>query len=80
MLNNSVSENGYSLMTIQWEYIPEPILLKIFDLLPAKSILNAGETCSTWFKISHDDFLWKKIFKRDFKCHKKDIRPSMYIY
>lgn len=76
MSTASVHENGFTLMTIQWECIPEPILIEIFSFLSAKSILNAGETCSSWFKISHDDFLWKRIFKRDFKCRKPDLKPG----
>lgn len=54
----------------EWNYIPEPILLKILAQLPVRDILNASECCRRWNDISKDDYLWKKLFQRDFKIDK----------
>lgn len=53
-----------------WDYIPQPILLKILAQLPVRDILNASECCRRWNDITKDDYLWKKVFQRDFKIDK----------
>lgn len=50
-----------------WSLVPEPVFLTILNLLTAREILNAGECCRRWNDITKDDYLWKKIFQRDFK-------------
>lgn len=54
----------------EWDYIPDPILLKILAQLPVRDILNASECCRRWNDITKDDYLWKKVFQRDFKVDK----------
>lgn len=53
--------------TSHWNLIPEPVLLKILNSLSARDILNAGESCRRWNCIAKDNYLWRKIFQRDFK-------------
>lgn len=50
-----------------WSLVPEPVFLSILNYLTAREILNAGECCRRWNDITKDDYLWKKIFQRDFK-------------
>lgn len=50
-----------------WSLVPEPVFLTILNHLTAREILNAGECCRRWNDITKDDYLWKKIFQRDFK-------------
>lgn len=50
-----------------WPLMPEPVFLTILNYLTAREILNAGECCRRWNDITKDDYLWKKIFQRDFK-------------
>lgn len=50
-----------------WSLIPEPVLHNILYYLTARDILQAGQCCRRWNDISKDDFLWRKIFQRDFK-------------
>ncbi|GAB0097263.1 F-box/WD repeat-containing protein 5 [Sergentomyia squamirostris] len=60
-----------------WNLIPEPVLLKIYFQLSPREILNAGETCRRWCDISRDDYLWRKVFKRDFKVDKNiGLKPG----
>lgn len=54
----------------EWDFIPDPILLKILTQLPVRDILNVSECCRRWNDISKDDYLWKKVFQRDFKVDK----------
>lgn len=64
----------------EWDYIPDPILLKILAQLPVRDILNASECCRRWNDISKDDYLWKKVFQRDFKVDKTiAIKPGENI-
>lgn len=50
-----------------WSLVPEPVFLTILNYLTVRDILNAGECCRRWNDITKDDYLWKKIFQRDFK-------------
>ncbi|XP_053693664.1 F-box/WD repeat-containing protein 5 isoform X3 [Sabethes cyaneus] len=49
-----------------WVFIPEPVFAKIFLLLQPRDILNAGQTCKRWNKLSRDDYIWRKYFRREF--------------
>lgn len=63
----------------EWNYIPEPILLNILAQLPVRDILNASECCRRWNDISKDDYLWKKVFQRDFKIDKTiALKPGKF--
>lgn len=67
------SINDYS----KWCFIPEPVFIDILKDLSAKTILNVGECCSRWNDISKDNYLWKRIFQRDFRVDKKiEIKPG----
>lgn len=60
-----------------WWTLPEPVVLQIMSYLGPKDILNAGQTCRRWYEISHEDFLWRKLFHRDFKIQKNiGIKPG----
>ncbi|CAH1977239.1 unnamed protein product [Acanthoscelides obtectus] len=45
-----------------WNYVPYPVLYKIFQHLTAKELLIAGEVCKLWYETSRDNFLWKDLF------------------
>lgn len=60
-----------------WNLIPEPVLLNILFYLKPLDILSAGLCCRRWNKISQDDFLWRKIFQRDFKIERNiGLKPG----
>ena len=48
-------------------YLPDSILLHIFQYLSARELLDIGLTCRTWLRVSYDEFLWKDLFYRNFK-------------
>ncbi|XP_053673394.1 F-box/WD repeat-containing protein 5 [Anopheles nili] len=49
-----------------WVFIPEPVFVKIFLQLEARDVLNAGQCCKRWHKLSKDDYLWRKYFRMEF--------------
>uniref|UniRef100_A0A0K8ULT4 F-box/WD repeat-containing protein 5 n=1 Tax=Bactrocera latifrons TaxID=174628 RepID=A0A0K8ULT4_BACLA len=51
----------------KWWSIPEPILFRIYWLLPIKDLLNAGATCKRWFTLSNDELMWKQKFLLHYK-------------
>ncbi|XP_029171267.1 F-box/WD repeat-containing protein 5-like [Nylanderia fulva] len=51
----------------QWYYMPDSILLSIFQYLSPKELTIAGEVCSSWHRVSRDEFLWKYLFYRTYK-------------
>ncbi|XP_066582854.1 F-box/WD repeat-containing protein 5 [Prorops nasuta] len=50
-----------------WYYMPDSILLSIFQYLTPKELLQAGKVCRTWNRVSHDEFLWKDLFYSTYK-------------
>lgn len=63
-----------------WTLVPEPVLLKIFVTLRPSDILNAGQTCLRWNDIARDDYLWKRLFHRDFKVDPNvGLKPGKYF-
>lgn len=50
-----------------WDYMPDSMLLQVFQYLPARDLLNGGQTCSLWNRVSYDDLLWKSLLYRDYK-------------
>lgn len=57
-----------------WYYMPDSILLSIFQLLSPKEVTTAGMVCKSWNRVSHDELLWKELFYRTYK-----IDPSVGI-
>uniref|UniRef100_A0A182SSB3 F-box domain-containing protein n=1 Tax=Anopheles maculatus TaxID=74869 RepID=A0A182SSB3_9DIPT len=55
-----------------WVFIPEPLFIKIFLQLRACDVLNAGQCCKRWYKLSKDDYIWRKYFSREF-----NVDPSI---
>lgn len=63
-----------------WCVVPEEVFLKILYCLTPKEVLNVGLCCKRWNTITKDDFLWKKMFHRDFKIDIHiSIKPGIYI-
>lgn len=57
-----------------WRYMPDSVLLSIFQYLTPKELLTAGEVCRSWERVSKDEFLWKDLFYHTYK-----IDPSVSI-
>ncbi|XP_046999141.1 F-box/WD repeat-containing protein 5 [Schistocerca americana] len=51
----------------KWNYIPDTILLHIFQYLTARELLNVGLTCKRWLSVSYDELLWKNLLYSTFK-------------
>ncbi|XP_072743715.1 F-box/WD repeat-containing protein 5 [Anoplolepis gracilipes] len=52
---------------VNWYYMPDSILLSIFQYLTPKELTIAGEVCRSWHRVSRDEFLWKYLFYRTYK-------------
>lgn len=77
ILRNDSDECNYVWNYTEWNFIPEPILLRILTLLPVRDVLNVSECCCRWNDITKDDYLWKKIFQRDFKVDRSiPLKPG----
>lgn len=71
----------------EWESyfcdMPEPVLLSIFYYLEVRDVLAAGGTCQRWNRIAKDDWLWRRLFQRDFGLPlnaKIGLRPGTLTY
>lgn len=77
--NNENDECNYVWNNTEWNFIPDPVLLKILNLLSVRDILNVSECCRRWNDITKDDYLWKRIFQRDFKVNRTiPLKPGEY--
>ncbi|CAL1685041.1 unnamed protein product [Lasius platythorax] len=65
--NNSECLSQRSEGDVNWYYMPDSILLSIFQYLTPKELTIAGEVCRSWHRVSHDEFLWKYLFYRTYK-------------
>ncbi|CAK9833884.1 F-box/WD repeat-containing protein 5 [Anthophora retusa] len=69
-LKSHNSSNRSSLMDKEnenWYYMPDSILLNIFQYLTPRELTIAGEVCRSWHRVSHDEFLWKDLFYQIYK-------------
>ncbi|XP_012262746.1 F-box/WD repeat-containing protein 5 [Athalia rosae] len=57
-----------------WRYMPDSVLLSIFQYLTPKELLTVGEVCKSWHRVCRDEFLWKDLFYQTYK-----IDPSVSI-
>lgn len=65
---------------VNWYYMPDSILLIIFQYLTPKELMTAGEVCRSWHRVSRDEFLWKYIFYRTYKVDPDvGIMPGMCV-
>ena len=77
---SSVSMDVDEEINSNWYYLPEPVLLHIFQYLSPRELLDVGLTCKTWWRISYDEFLWKDLFYRNFKIDSSiKIVPGMLL-
>ncbi|PSN48099.1 hypothetical protein C0J52_13251 [Blattella germanica] len=59
---STISADGASQETnSNWYYLPDSILLHIFQYLTARELLDIGLTCRSWLRVSYDEFLWKDL-------------------
>ncbi|XP_036320698.1 F-box/WD repeat-containing protein 5 isoform X1 [Rhagoletis pomonella] len=51
----------------EWWSLPEPILFRIYWMLPIRDLLNSGATCKRWWNVSNDELMWKQKFVLHYK-------------
>lgn len=63
-----------------WYYMPDPVLLIIFQYLTPRELMTAGEVCRSWHRVSCDEFLWKDLFYQTYKIDPDvGIMPGRYL-
>ncbi|XP_052894152.1 F-box/WD repeat-containing protein 5 isoform X2 [Anopheles moucheti] len=60
------ADDGTYIDNSPWVFMPEPLFIKIFLQLQARDVLNAGQCCKRWYKLSKDDYIWRKYFRKEF--------------
>lgn len=61
-----------------WAYLPEPIFLHLSAYTAVEDLLRMCATCRNWNLMGQDDYLWKRLFRRDFKVDPSiGLRPGM---
>nr|XP_033333304.1 F-box/WD repeat-containing protein 5 isoform X2 [Megalopta genalis] len=51
----------------KWCYMPDSILLNIFQYLTPKELIIARKVCKSWHRVSYDEFLWKDLFYQTYE-------------
>uniref|UniRef100_A0A336MXY2 CSON007172 protein n=1 Tax=Culicoides sonorensis TaxID=179676 RepID=A0A336MXY2_CULSO len=59
-------DESESFFNSEWVYMPENVLIKIMMYLEVREVLDMGACCKRWFRISRDDWIWRKVFQKDF--------------
>lgn len=64
-----------------WWSIPEPILLRVLTYLKPSDVSAMSSVCKRWNLVSNDEFVWQKMFIRDFKLDLDTgigLKPGMF--
>lgn len=76
-MSSETEECNYVWNNKEWAFIPDPILVRILLLLPVRDVLNVSECCQRWNEITKDNYLWRKLFQRDFKVDRSiPLKPG----
>lgn len=60
-----------------WACLPGEIFLEVATHLLVRDVLNMGAACQNWHDLAQDDYLWKQLFRRDFKVDRNiGLRPG----
>lgn len=75
MTTVAMGDNVNEYRNLDWEFIPEPVLLAVLRLLDVQSVIVCSRVCKRWNGIAADNLLWKFVLRRDFKirANKLDI-------
>lgn len=47
-------------------FLPDPLLLMIFERLGERDLVSCSEVCTKWNLICQDQFLWRDLYKKQF--------------
>lgn len=71
--NASASASDSDIPISGWQYLPDPVFLQcVSSYLSVGDLVRMSQTCRSWWAKSQDDYLWKRLFRRDFK-----VSPSI---
>ena len=74
-----ISQQNY---IMEWNVLPDPLLLMIFKRLVVKDVVSCSEVCGNWNAICNDQLLWKHLLVRDLEIKPNNtqggtIRPKL---
>lgn len=67
----------------EWVYMPENVLVKIMMYMEVREVLDMGFCCKRWYRISRDDWIWRKAFQKDFGLplnKRVGLKPGTPLY
>lgn len=64
--NRNSDDESESFDNSEWVYMPENVLVQIMMYLEVREVLDMGFCCKRWYRISRDDWIWRKAFQKDF--------------
>lgn len=64
--NRNSDDESESFDNSEWVYMPENVLVKIMMYIEVREVLDMGSCCKRWYRISRDDWIWRKAFQKDF--------------
>jgi len=65
--NDPLSENKFEDL---WLYLPDQVLLHIFQFFSGQELSRVKQVCSTWHRVGCDELLWRDLLHKDYKIDK----------
>jgi hypothetical protein len=54
----------------QWLFLPDQVVLHIFQFLSGQQLSKVKQVCTTWHRIGCDELLWRDLLLKDYKIDK----------
>ncbi|KAF4525229.1 hypothetical protein B566_EDAN014004 [Ephemera danica] len=70
MDNQSDGEESKDECAPFWAYLPDTVLLQIFQFLKAPDLLQVSQVCHSWYRVGTDEFLWRDLLHYDYGIDK----------
>lgn len=62
-----------------WLFLPDQVLLHIFQFLSGQQLSRVKQVCTTWHRVGCDELLWRDLILKDFKIDKSIGLPPGII-
>jgi F-box-like len=78
MMEDNVEETSVELKTEEfeppaedlWLFLPDQVVLHIFQFLSGQQLSTVKQVCTTWHRIGCDELLWRDLLLKDYKIDK----------
>lgn len=63
-----------------WAFLPDTVLLHIFQFLTAPELLRTSQVCHSWYRVACDEFLWRDLLHHDYNIDRSiGLAPGNYV-